>query len=115
MSKLFAICIPIVKGKEETFRSFISDLNGKHKSNFQESRKQLGVRERTFHQVTPMGEFVVVTLEGDNPMDAFTKFAAANDEFTKWFTGKVKDIHNVDLAAPPTGNPMPELVNDSGV
>jgi len=112
MSQMFAICIPIVKGKEETFKSFISDLNGKHKADFKESRKKLGVRERTFHQVTPMGEFVVVTLEGDNPSDAFAKFAAGDDEFTKWFTGKVKDIHGVDLSAPPPG-PMPELISDS--
>jgi hypothetical protein len=112
MSKMFAICIPIVKGKEETFKSFISDLNGKHKADFKESRKKLGVRERTFHQVTPLGEMVIVTLEGDNPTDAFAKFAAANDEFTKWFTGKVMDIHDIDLASPP-GNPMPVLVADS--
>jgi len=113
MSKLFAICIPIEKGKEETFKSFISDINGKNKSGFQDSRKKLGVRERTFHQVTPMGDMVIVTLEGDNPADAFKKFAAGDDEFTKWFTGKVKEIHGIDLSAPPPG-PMPEMIVDSG-
>lgn len=112
MSKLFAICLPIVKGKEGAFKSFVSDINGKNKSSFQESRKKLGVRERTFHQVTPMGEFVVVTLEGDNPAEAFSKFAAANDDFTKWFAGNVKEIHGIDLTAPPPG-PMPEMLVDS--
>jgi hypothetical protein len=114
MSKLFAICVPVVKGKEADLKNFLSELNGKYNSNFKESRKKLGVRERTFRQATPMGEFVIVTLEGDNPADAFSKFAAANDEFTKWFTGKVKDIHGLDLSAPPQG-PMPELMVDSGV
>lgn len=113
MSKMFAICIPIVKGKEGVFKGFISDINGKHNSEFKESRKKLGVRERTFHQVTPMGEFVIVTLEGENPADAFSKFAAENDEFTKWFKGKVSDIHEIDLSAPPPG-PMPEMIVDSG-
>jgi hypothetical protein len=113
MSNLFAICIPVVKGKEEALKSFLSDINGKNKSSFQDSRKKLGVRERTFHQVTPMGEMVIVTLEGDNPADAFKKFAAADDEFTKWFTGKVKEIHGIDLSAPPQG-PMPVMMVDSG-
>ena len=113
MSKLFAICIPVVKGKEDALKSFLGDINGKYKSSFQESRKKLGVRERTFHQATPMGEMVIVTLEGDNPADAFAKFAAGNDEFTKWFTAKVKEIHGIDLSAPPPG-PMPEMMVDSG-
>ena len=60
-----------------------------------------------------MGEMVIVTLEGDNPADAFKKFAAADDEFTKWFTGKVKEIHGIDLSAPPQG-PMPVMMVDSG-
>jgi hypothetical protein len=113
MSKLFAICLPIVKGKEGVFKSFVSDINGKNKSSFQESRKKLGVRERTFHQVTPMGEFVVVTLEGDNPADAFAKFAAGDDDFTKRFTEKIKEIHGIDLSGPPPG-PMPVMIVDSG-
>jgi hypothetical protein len=112
MSKMFAICIPIVKGKEQVFKSFISELNSKYKADFNKSRKNLGVRERTFHQVTPMGEFAIVTLEGDKPEEAFAKFAAANDEFTKWFKGKVKDVHDLDLSAPPPG-PMPMLISDS--
>jgi hypothetical protein len=33
-----------------------------------ESRRQAGVRERTFLQSTPIGDFVIVTLEGDDPI-----------------------------------------------
>jgi hypothetical protein len=113
MSKLFAMCIPVVKGKEKDLRSFLNDLNGKYKSSFKESRKKLDVRERAFHQVTPMGEIMIVTLEGDNPAEAFSKFAAGNDEFTTWFTGKVKDIHGIDLTAPPPQGQMPVLMVDS--
>lgn len=114
MSKMFAISIPVVKGKEGELKDFLNDLNGKYKSDFEDSRKRLGVRERAFHQVTPMGEMVIVTLEGDDPSAAFAGFASADDEFTKWFTAKVKEIHGFDLSQPPQG-PMPVLATDSGV
>ena len=34
---------------------------------FVASRRSAGVRERTYLQATPMGELVIVTLEGDDP------------------------------------------------
>ncbi len=112
MSKLFAMCVPVVKGKEGELKNFLNDLNGKYKSAYQVSRKKLGVRERSFHQVTPMGEMIIVTLEGENPQEAFSKFASGDDEFTKWFTKKVSEIHGIDLSAPPPG-PMPVMMIDS--
>ena len=110
---MFAMAFPILPGKTEGWKRFIDELNGARKSQFDESRRQLGVRERTFLQQTPMGDLVVVTLEGDDPAGAFAKFAQGTDEFTTWFKEQVMDAHGVDLAAPPPG-PMPELVADSG-
>jgi len=112
MSKLIATAIPILPGKTEEFKAFISDLRGRHFSEFAASRKKLGVRERSFFQSTPMGDFVVVTLEGNDPEAAFAEFGKGNDEFTRWFIDCVKAIHGFDLSQPPAG-PMPELVIDS--
>jgi hypothetical protein len=110
---LFAIAIPIPAGKLEQWNGFIGQLGGAKKADFAASRKKLGVRERTFHQKTPMGDFVIVTLEGDDPASAFTKFGQGTDPFTKWFSAEVKAIHDVDLTAPPPG-PLPMLIVDSG-
>jgi hypothetical protein len=112
MSKLFAMCAPILSGKEGAWQEFMKELAGKQNSGFKESRKKLKVRERTFHQATPAGEMVLVTLEGENPEAAFAGFGNGNDEFTKWFVSRVKDIHGFDLSAPPQ-SPMPALVIDS--
>ncbi len=112
MSKLFAMCAPILPGKEGAWQDFMKELKGKYFSDYKESRKKLKVRERTFHQATPAGEMVLVTLEGENPEAAFAGFGSGNDEFTKWFVSKVKDVHGFDLGAPPQG-PMPALVIDS--
>ena len=110
---MFAMTVPILAGKTETFKKFMSELTGPRFADFKASRKQLEVRERTFLQQTPMGDFVVVTLEGSDPEGAFQKFATGKDAFTKWFAEQVKEIHGFDLAAPPPG-PLPKLLIDSG-
>ena len=112
MSKMLAIALPIVPGKEEQWKKFINDLNGKYNKDYVKSRKKLGVRERTFHQVTPQGHLVIVTLRGDDPEKAFSKFAETDDEFTNWFVKQVQEIHNMDLRQPTPG-PLPEMVIDS--
>ncbi len=112
MKKYFAIAIPILPGKTQQFKKFTEALNGARNSDFVKSRKKLNVRERTFYQATPHGDFAIVTLEGENPESAFKNFAKADDEFTKWFTREVKEIHGIDLTTPPKG-PMPELIVDT--
>lgn len=110
---LFAMAVPIPAGKENQWKAFVAELTGARKADFVASRKKLGVRERTFHQQTPMGDFVIVTLEGEDPQGAFTKFGQGTDPFTEWFKTQVKEIHGMDLAAPPPG-PLPKQVVDSG-
>lgn len=110
---IFAIAIPIPANKLSQWEAFIGQLNGARKADFTASRKKLKVRERTFHQHTPQGDLVVVTLEGDDPAGAFTKFGQGTDAFTQWFKAQVKEIHGVDLGAPPPG-PLPKQIADSG-
>ena len=59
-----------------------------------------------------MGDFVIVTLEGEDPGHAFEQMMSATDPFTTWFLGKVQEIHGVDLSAPMSG-PRSELVIDT--
>src|SRR5688572_33216311 len=109
MKNLFAMAVPILPGKTAEWKKFVNELKTTRYGEFAESRKRLGVRERTFLQTTPMGDFVLVTLEGEDPIGAFQKFPQGNDEFTKWFLAGVKEINGLDLTVPPTG-PLPELV-----
>lgn len=110
---LFAIAVPIAPGRMAHFENFIAELNGERKADFVASRKRLGVRERTFHQHTPMGEFVIVTMEGDDPAGAFAKLGQGTDAFTQWFKHEVAAIHGFNFDAPPPG-PLPNLMIDSG-
>jgi hypothetical protein len=112
MSKLFALAVPVLPGKEQEWKTWMADMNGKYRNDFIASRKKLGVRERTFLQHTPMGDMVVVTLEGNDPVAAFTSFGQGTDEFTKFFLDGVKRLHGIDLTGPMPG-PLPELILDS--
>jgi hypothetical protein len=110
---MFAIAIPVLAGKADQLNKLTGELGGSRKSDFVANRKKLGVRERTFFQQTPLGDMVIVTLEGEDPEAAFAKFGQGSDPFTTWFKREVKDIHGVDLDAPPQ-RALPKLIVDSG-
>ena len=90
----------------------MDELNGARSREFADSRRSAGVHERTFLQSTPMGDLVIVTLEGDNPAASFGQMVSATDEFTKWFIERAQAVHGVDLTLPMTGSPS-TLVVDS--
>ena len=109
---LVTMAIPIVSGKTEAWRRFVDELNGPRRAEFEASRRRMGVRERTFLQQTPMGDLVIVTLEGDDAEHAFQRFVSADDEFTRWFVAQAKDLHGVDLTHAANA-PVPERVIDT--
>src|SRR5687767_2924902 len=106
---LLATAFPILPGKTEEWREFVAELKGNRSRDFAESRRRAGVRERTFLQSTPMGDLVIVTIEGDDPAGAFQKVIEQDDEFTRWFNEQAKRLHGVDMTQPLPG-PAPELV-----
>jgi hypothetical protein len=108
---LMAVVIPILPGKTPAWRAFIEQLNGPRHQEFADSRRKVGVRERTFLQQTPMGDLVIVTLEGDDPGAAFGQMLTATDDFSKWFGEQAMAAHG-DIPAPTSGPPS-ELVADS--
>jgi hypothetical protein len=111
---LNAVVFPILPGKTAEWHEFMAELNGPKHAEFVESRRRAGVEERTFLQPTPMGDVVIVTMEGDDPGRSFGQIVSARDPFTTWFLERVKALHGVDLSAPmPDGAPS-KLAIDSG-
>ena len=106
-----AVAFPILPGKTPEWRAWIAEINGPRQAEFANSRQQAGVHERTFLQSTPMGDLVIVTLEGDDPEASFGRMASATDEFTKWFAERAQAVHGV--ATQQQAGPPSELVVDS--
>ena len=109
---LMAVAFPILPGKTGEWHAWMAELNGPRRDEFVESRRQAGVHERTFLQSTPMGDLVIVTLEGDDPGQAFAQMMSADDDFTKWFITRATSVHGIDPSAASTGSPS-ELVVDT--
>ena len=109
---IFAIAVPVLANKASHLQALIGQLSGAKKADFAASRKKLGLRERAFLQHTPQGDLIIVTLEGNDPAGAFVKFGQGTDPFTQSFKAQVKDIHGIDLDAPPGQLPTP--LADSG-
>ena len=109
---LMAVAIPILPGKTPAWRTWMEELNGSRREEFVASRERAGVHERTFFESTPMGDLVIVTLEGDDPGQAFKQMMSATDTFTTWFLEQAKEIHGLDPASLATASP-PELVIDT--
>jgi hypothetical protein len=59
-----------------------------------------------------MGELVIVTLEGEDPLASFARMASKDDEFTRWFIANANEAHDMDLSQPMPGAPS-TLVIDS--
>jgi hypothetical protein len=110
---LMAAALPLLPGKTDDWRKWIEELNGPRRDEFVESRRRIGVRERTFLQQSPMGDVVIVTIEGDDPGRAFAQMMSADDEFGRWFAQRAREFHG-DLPAPTTDVPPPEMVADTG-
>jgi hypothetical protein len=108
---LFAFVAPIPRDKRSQWDSFIGEIAGPRRNEFKASRQRNGLHERTFLQETPQGDLVIVTLEGENPMQAMGAFANSNDDFTRWFVQQVQEIHGFDLRQPP--DHPPRLVLES--
>jgi len=109
---LMAAAFPILPGKTAEWRAFMEELNGPRREEFVESRRRAGVHERTFLQQTPMGDVVIVTLEGDDPGQAFGQMMSSTDAFTAWFIERATAVHGIDPSVPTTGSPS-ELVVDT--
>ena len=90
---LIAFVTPILPGKRGQWDAFMAEITGPRRAEYDASRHRLGVHERTFLQETPMGDFVIVTVEGDSPMEAVGAFANSDDDFTRWFVQQVQEVH----------------------
>lgn len=103
---------PILPGKTEQWKHFCQEMVGPRRSEYEASRKRLGVtREVAYLQQAPQGDMTVVYVEAQNIPCIFEGFGTSQEPFDVWFREQVKDIHSVDFTQPPPG-PLPEAFLD---
>jgi hypothetical protein len=97
---------PVLPGKEEQARAFFAEV-GRRRDEMTKSRKALPgktSRESVWVMHTPMGDFGVVLLEGDDPIAANGAFSASQDPFDVWFKNEVAEFTGIDF-----GQPLPPI------
>ena len=103
--KAIGFSAPVLPGKTEEGRIFAKELNGPRADGLKESRMAMGLdRESVWLMPTPMGDFITVVLEGDDPQESNRKFAESTSEFDMWFKKTAADITGVDF-----GQPLPPI------
>ena len=106
---MIAMALPILPGKKEEWQKFLdAGFNGPGRAETVRVRDEVGVHERSFLQETPGGDFVIITLEGRDPLASWAKMMESMPEEMKQ---KAAEFHGMDLKAPPP--PMPKPVFDS--
>ncbi|MGQ0671064.1 MAG: hypothetical protein ACT4PO_15630 [Actinomycetota bacterium] len=98
----YAFVFPILPGRAEAGRAFAKEITGRE---MRASREPIGVtRETVWLHSTPMGDFGIVLLEGEDVAEANRRFAASTDPFDVWFKETMLDISGVDF-----GQPIPAM------
>ena len=105
---IMAVTMPILPGKKEMWKKLMDQITVEPgRTEFVKSRDEAGVRERSFLQEGPDGDFVILTFEGKDPEAGFAKIIASSpDEFK----AVVKEIHGLDMSGPAPTN---KLIIDS--
>ena len=104
------LAVPILPGKTEEWRRFTEELNGPRRTEWEESRRRVGIqREASYLNETPQGHLVVVYFDTEGPLEEiFQRLGTSQEPFDIWFRQKAKEIHGFDLEQPPPG-PLPQL------
>ena len=102
----------ILEGKFDVWRKFHDSLKpgGENEENWKDQMRRTGItRQVVSLQRTPMGDFVNVFFEGDDPTAAITAMATADNAFDKKFASWASEVHGMDMSEPPPG-PISEVV-----
>jgi len=108
-----AFVVPLTPGKAEERRSWVQEILGPRRSEYQALRHRLGVtRQRIYLQQMPQGEVGIIYLEGDHLHLIFQELRTSQDPYVVWFRKRAKDLLNgLDLAQISPGS-LSKLVFD---
>jgi hypothetical protein len=109
-----AFVVPVLSGKEQADREWMSTLDGERREEYHSAWKDAGfTRHMVWQQQTPAGTVDVVYLEADDIPAAMGAITSSELPFHEWFRGRVLDTHGLDLTQ--QSPPQPTLIHDSTI
>lgn len=106
-----AFTIPLLPGTTEIDRRAMNSCwHGERRSEYEASRKRLGItREGVWIQPGPDGDVALAVIEAADIKAALAGISTSQEPFDVWLRDHCRTVHGVDLEA---GFPPPELVLD---
>jgi hypothetical protein len=107
-----ALAMPIPPHNYETWRAAVTSFAGERRSEYDASRRRLGVQRSTsWVQQTPQGPIEILVVEAADPARFFEGLATSQEPFDVEFRAFIQDVYGLDLTQP-LPVPLPELVLD---
>lgn len=98
--------LPVLPGKSERLLRTAQEIE-EHRADYEELNRRASMRRHLeFLQRTPMGDFLIVTYDSDDP--AKLNRAFTDSEYDRWWVARLKDIFGVD-ATGPEPPPSPDI------
>lgn len=109
---VFNFAFPVLEGQESLARKFAEEATGTHRDHYDSLMSASGTTRVSWTLAhTPVGVFMLVWYEADDPQAIFEILATGAGDDVVWMRGRIKDTGGVDIATewPPPG-PQPELI-----
>ncbi len=108
----FCLALPILPGKTDDARAFMTELEGPRNAGYDQSERRIGItKEVWFLASLPGGDAFIAYMESDDIQGALGQFMASQDEFDVWFKQRVRDTTGVDIDNLPPETAFPELLS----
>jgi hypothetical protein len=106
------LAIPVSAGKSAAARTFMQQLDGARRGEYDASERRIGItKEVWFLATTPAGDQLIGYMESADFGRALTAFVASRDPFDMWFKEQMRSVTGVDLNNPPANMAPAEVLS----
>lgn len=96
--KPMGMMFPVLPGKTEKVLELASQLTNERAEEYDRAQATVQV-EDWFLQRTPMGDFVIVYFESEDPMGVFTGLVTSEEPFDIWFRNQLLEITGMEMSS----------------
>jgi hypothetical protein len=96
MPATIALALPVRPGMLDAWLDFIMALEGPRAAEHAAHQARCGVvREAAFHQPTPQGDIVILTVACEDPALYLGALARPHEDFDRWYLARLEAIHGI--------------------
>jgi DNA polymerase III delta prime subunit len=101
-----AFSFPLRAGKTQEWRTWIREILGPHRSEYEAFSQKLGLKtQRAYLQHTPQGDQAIIYLEGHDLQRTFQVLQTSQNPFVVWVRQRINDLFDgVDLTQTDLGS-----------